>query len=196
MTVIKGTGFYHVEAANTNRQVFYNIVATPAAANLFALLKGSNAFPPFAAGAGYNASPTANQLVAQYRVDYLVRYLSQWAIPVYVAIAQTTDAADTVVLGFETYVSNVFPNSSTNQSPGTGAGDITDHYGLADRTAKTKPGLQTLATNLLALASLDGGASLLYAVDPFLSDGTATTAPAITALAVTLMTPSMYGVVT
>jgi hypothetical protein len=186
MTVIKGTGFYHVEAANTNRQVFYNIVATPAAANLFGFLKGTNAFHPFI---GQNNAPTTNQLIAQYRADYIVRYLTQWAIPVYVALAQTTDANDTLVLAFETYVSNVFGVGVGHTS---GVGDIVDQLGMADRSAKTKDGLQTLATDLLALASLDGGSTLLYAANPNLSDGTASTAPAITALTVTMMTPSMY----
>lgn len=179
MTVIKGTGFYHVEAANTNRQVFFNVVATPAAANLFGLLKGNNAFPPWI---GQNTAPTTNQLIAQYRTDYVVRYLSQYAIPVYVALTQTTDANDTVVIAYETYVSNVFFSTA----------DITDEYGLADRPAKTKPGLQTLATNLIGLASLDGGTTLLYSANPNLSDGTPSTAPAITALTVTMLTPSMY----
>lgn len=179
MTVIKGTGFYHVEAANTNRQVFFNVAATPSAANLFGFLKGNNAFHPFI---GTNNAPTANQLIAQYRTDYVVRYLSQYAVPVYVALALTSNANDTVVVAYETYVSNVFPSVS----------DIVDQYGMADRPAKTKPGLQTLATGLLTLASLDGGGTLLFAANPNLSDGTASTAPAITALTVTMMTPSMY----
>jgi hypothetical protein len=179
MTVIKGTGFYHVEAANTNRQVFFSIVATPAAANLFTLLKGTHAFPPYV---GQNQAPTTNQLIAQYRVDYVVRYISQYAIPVYTSLSTTTDANDTINIAYETFVSNVFPSVS----------DITDAYGLADRPAKTKPGLQTLATDIITLASLDGGSTLLYAANPNLSDGTASTAPAITALTVTMLTPSMY----
>lgn len=179
MSVIKGTGFYHVEAANTNRQVFFNVVATPAAANVFGFLKGNNAFHPWI---GRIDSPTVNQLIAQYRTDYIVRYLSQYAIPVYSAVATTTDANDTVVIGYETYVSNVFPSVA----------DITDAYGMADRPAKTKPGLQTLATSLITTASLDGGGTLLFAVNPHLADGTVSTAPAITGLTVTMMTPSMY----
>jgi hypothetical protein len=190
MTVFKGTGFYHVEAARTNRQTHFSVVATGAGAtNGFLFLKGNNAFHPWI---GQNSAPTTNQLIQQYRADYLVRYLSQWAIVVETAISTTSVANDTLNIAFETYVSNALPNSTTNQGPGTGAGDITDLYGLADRVAKVKPGLQTLATNLLTLASLDGGATLLYAANPNLSDGTASTAGVMTTLVVTALTTSMY----
>jgi hypothetical protein len=180
MTVFKGSGIYHVGALNTNRQVLFSVVAAGAGAtNGFLFLKGNNAFHPWI---GQTTAPTTNQLIAQYRADYVVRYLSQYSIPIFTAISQTSVAADTITIGYETYVSNVLPAVT----------DIVDLYGKADRAAKTKPGLQTLATGLLSTASLDGGATLLFAANPNLADGTVSTAGVMSGLTVTLLTPSMY----
>jgi hypothetical protein len=181
MTVIKGTGFYHVEAANTNRQVSFAFQAIAAAAGVaaFGLLKGTNAFPPWSAAL---SAPTINQLIAQYRVDYLVRYVSIYAIPVGVYVtegtANTPTPNDTVVITYETYQSFVFPT----------AADIVDLRGLADRSAKTKSGLSTLATACIANATLDGVAGDLWVVNAPNSLGTASTAPAVTSIAVTALT--------
>ncbi len=184
MTVLKGTGFYHVGAANTNRQVtfaFQAIAGGVGIANAFLMLKGNNAFHPWP---GNINAPTTNQLIAQYRADYLVRYVSIYAIPVAIAVtegtANTPAAADTLTITYETYVSSVLPSVS----------DIADTHGMADRPVKTKSGLQTLATACVANASLDGGNTLLYAVNAALANGTASTAVAITSIAVTMLTPA------
>lgn len=180
MTVFKGTGFYHVEAANTNRQVTFSVVAAGGGAtNAFLFLKGNNAFHPWV---GQVSAPSVNQKIAQYRLDYIVRALSIYAIPVGVTISQTNVAADTVNITYETFVGDALPDET----------DIVDLLGMADRAAKTKDGLQTIATALISTASLDGGSTLLYAVNPSLSDGTASTAAVITGLTVSRVTPSMY----
>lgn len=183
MTVFKGTGFYHVGAGNTNRQVFFQVVAQANLSDCFLFLKGNNAFHPWI---GQISNPTTNQKIAQYRVDYIVRHLSIYAIPVYVAISDVdqgnSETGNAVILGYETFVGNALPDEN----------DISDTLGMADRPVKTKDGLQTLATAMIGSASLDGGNTLLYAVNPALSDGTASTAPAITSLTVTRLTPSMY----
>lgn len=193
MTVIKGTGFYHVEAANTNRVVDIQVVGPSGISNIFAFLKGNNAFPPFI---GEISSPTVNQKIAQYRIDYLVRYMSIYAIPVGVTVTSVVvgggEVNNALLIKYETYVSNVFPVSSfpTLQEP------ITDAYGLADRNAKTKTGLQGLADLCVENASLDGGTTHLYAANPNLSDGTPTTAANIGitsgTFTVTTLTHSMY----
>ncbi len=187
MTVLKGTGFYHIEAANTNRQVsfaFQAIAGGVGVANAFLLLKGNNAFHPWP---GNINAPTTNQLIAQSRVDYLTRYVSIYAIAVGIAVttgtANTPATADTLVITYETYVSSVFSVSG-------GVNDIVDLLGKADRPAKTKSGLQTLATACVANASLDGGGTLLFALNPNLSTGTVSTAPAITSIIATELTPA------
>jgi hypothetical protein len=176
MVVQKGTGFYHEEAVNTNRITSFSIVATGAVytSPVFLFLKGNNAFPPWI---GQNASPTVNQKIAQYRADYVIRFLSIYAIPVATLIFLTTYAGDSVKISYETYISNVLPSVA----------DIVDTLGIADRPIKTKPGLQTLATNLVSTASLDGGATLLFAANPNLSDGTPSTAQVVTTLTVTAL---------
>jgi hypothetical protein len=188
MTVFKGTGFYHVGAANTNRIVDVQVAVTAGGINdVFLFLKGNNAFHPWI---GAISAPTTNEKIAQYRVDYIVRYLSIYAIPVGVRIVDVdnggAETGNGIVISYETYVSNVFPSVA----------DITDAYGMADRTPKVKDGLQTLADNCTFNASLDGGGTKLFAVNPALSDGTASTAVAIgtaaSSLTVTLLTPSMY----
>jgi hypothetical protein len=192
MTVFKGMGFYHVEAMNTNRIVDIQVVAPAGQSNVFLFLKGDNAFHPFI---GRIAAPTVNQKIAQYRVDYVVRYLSIYAIPVGVWITDVnlggSETNNALKIQYETYVSNVFPVTS-----GTLDEPITDLYGLADRAAKTKVGLQGLADLCVANASLDGGQTLLYAVNPKLSDGTASTAAVVGVapgtFTVTTLTPSMY----
>lgn len=192
MTVFKGTGFYHVEAMNTNRQVGIQVVAGSGISNVFGFLKGNNAFHPFI---GAISAPTVNQKIAQYRVDYIVRYLSIYAVPVSLRIADVVvgggEVQNALIISYETYVSNVFPATS-----GTLDEPITDKFGKADRPAKTKLGLQGLADACTANASLDGGSTHLFAINPHLSDGTASTAVAIgtvaSSLTVTLLTPSMY----
>ena len=188
MTVFKGTGFYHVGATNTNRIVDILVAVANNADAVFAFLKGNNAFHPWI---GQNSAPTTNDKIAQYRVDYIVRYLSIYAIPVGLRIVDMADfggsnTANGLIISYETYVSNVFPDVT----------DIVDAYGLADRSAKTKDGLQTLADNCTFNASLDGGSTKLFAVNPHLSDGTVSTSAAIgtaaSSLVVTLQTPSMY----
>lgn len=189
MTVFKGSGFYHVEAANTNRQVRVQVaVAGGGISNVFAFLKGNNAFHPWI---GQNTSPTTNDKIAQYRIDYLVRYLSIYAIPVGVEVVSVNNGGgetnNGIVITYETYVSNVFNGT---------ADDLVDTKGMADRPAKTKDGLQDLADNCTANASLDGGSTSLFAINPHLADGTASTAVAIGTVAasmtVTILTPSMY----
>lgn len=180
MTVIKGTGFYNVEASNTNRQVTFSIVAGGGGAtNAFLFLKGNNAFHPWI---GQISAPTTNQKIQQYRANYVIRALSVYAIVVGAEIATTNVANDTINLTFETYVGNALPDQT----------DISDTLGVADRTAKTKDGLQTIATSLISSASLDGGSTLLFSANPHLPDGTASTAGAITSLTVTRVTSSMY----
>lgn len=192
MTVFKGSGFYHVEAMNTNRQIDIQVLAPSGQSDVFLFLKGNNAFHPFI---GRISSPTVNQKIAQYRVDYLVRYMTIYAIPVGVWIMDVdqggSETANALKIQFETYVSNVFPMTS-------GALDepITDKYGKADRSAKTKVGLQGLADLCVENASLDGGVTKLYAVNPHLADGTASTAAAVGITAgtftVSSLTASMY----
>jgi hypothetical protein len=174
MTTFKGSGFYHVGATATNRQVTFQIKAQAGLSNCFLFLKGNNAFHPWV---GQISAPTTNQKIAQYRVDYIVRALTIYAIPVAVKIvdaAYTNETGNAVQITFETLVSSVFANEN----------DIADTLGMADRAVKTKDGLQTLATDLLAVASLDGGGTFLYAVNAALADGTASTAAAITSLTV------------
>ncbi len=176
MTVFKGSGFYHVGAVNTNRLVSFQIAAQGGLSDVFLFLKGNNAFHPWI---GSISSPTTNQLIAQYRADYVVRHLCIYAIPVEIAILDFDqgggETANALKISFETYVSHVFEDET----------DIVDTLGMADRAAKTKPGLQTLATALLTNASLDGGGTQLFAVNPNLADGTASTASAVTSLTVT-----------
>jgi hypothetical protein len=175
MTVFKGMGFYHVEAANTNRFVTFRVAAQAGVSNCFTFLKGNNAFHPWV---GQISAPTANQLIAQYRVDNIVRRLCVYAIPISIAIIDFdrggAETANAVTISYETLVSNYLPSVS----------DIVDTLGMADRAAKTKLGLQSIATAMLATASLDGGGTLLFAVNPSLADGTTSTAPAITSLTV------------
>lgn len=193
MTVLRGTGFYHVEAANTNRQVDIQIVGPTGKSDIFLFLKGNNAFHPWISQI---SSPTVNQKIAQYRADYLVRYLSIYAIPVAVRIASVVvgggETNNALVISYETAVSNVFPVTSGT----TLTEPILDLLGKADRTAKSKIGLQALADSCVANASLDGGVSKLFAASPNLSDGTVTTAAVIgitaATFAVTCLTPSMY----
>lgn len=193
MVVFKGTGFYHVEAANTNRQVDIQVVGPTGKSDIFLFLKGNNAFHPWI---GQTASPTTNQKIAQYRADYVVRYLSIYAIPVAVRIASVVvgggETNNALIISYETYVSNVFPVTSGT----TLTEPILDVLGKADRTAKSKIGLQGLADSCVANASLDGGGTKLFAVNPALSDGTVSTAAVVGVaagtLTVTCLTPSMY----
>lgn len=183
MTVFKGSGFYHVGAANTNRQVFFQVVAQGGLSDCFLFLKGNNAFHPWI---GQIANPTTDQKIAQYRVDYIVRHLSIYAIPVYVGIADVDvnggETGNAVQIAYETYVGNALPDEQ----------DIVDTLGMADRPVKTKDGLQTLATAMLSTASLDGGNTLLFGANPALADGTVSGAAQITSLTVSRLTPSMY----
>lgn len=182
MAFFKGSGFYHVGAANTNRQVTFQVKAQAGLSDCFLFLKGNNAFHPWI---NQIAAPTTDQKIAQYRVDYIARYLSIYAILVGVEIVDapyTNETGNGVNLTFENYVSNSLPDEM----------DIVDSLGKADRPAKTKDGLQTLATALLSTASLDGGVTPLYALHPALADGTVSTAPLISSLTVTRLTPSMY----
>jgi precorrin-6x reductase len=170
MSVQKGTGFYHVQNFESNRIFRVQVVASTAANNVFEDLLGPTETAPFT---GKIASPAANDLIAQQRMDAVVRAITPLAIAVGLKITTTTHTADTLVLEFETARSGM-QNGSVS--------DITDTYGLAGQTPKTKPGIQTLLTNMLGAKSLDGGTTLLFAVNPSLSDGTASTAPVITAL--------------
>lgn len=187
MTVVRGMGYYHVGAANTNRTIDVQVACNAGVTNVFGFLKGDNAFHPWI---GAISAPTVNQKIAQYRIDYIVRYLSIYAIPVGVKVTDvdlgSSETNNAIVITYETYVSNVFPS----------AADIVDAYGKADRPAKTKAGLQTLADNCAANASLDGGSTKLFAVNPHLADGTVSTAVVIGivpgSLNVTMLTPTMY----
>lgn len=183
MAFFKGSGFYHVGSTNTNRQVTFQVVPQANVSDCFVFLKGNNAFHPWI---GALTSPTVNQRIAQYRVDYICRHLSIYAILVGVDIADVdlgnSETGNGLHLTFENFVSNSLPDNN----------DIVDQLGMADRPAKTKDGLQTLASALLASASLDGGTTLLFAANPSLPDGTATTAPVISALSVSRLTPTMY----
>jgi len=178
MAVFKGSGFYHVEAANTPRIVTFQVKAQAGLSNCFLFLKGNNAFHPWV---GQIPAPTTNQKIAQYRVNYIVRALTIYAIPVAIKIVDapyTSETGNAVRITFETAVSMVYAADPNGEN------DIVDTLGMADRPVKTKKGLQTLATDLLGLASLDGGSTLLYAINPKLADGTASTAVAITSLTV------------
>jgi hypothetical protein len=180
--MFQGSGYYHIGATNTNRQVAFTVTAQAGLSNCFLFLKGNNAFHPYTDAI---ASPTVNQQIAQHRVNAIARHLSVWANVVGVEIATvpyTNETNNAVRLIFETYVSDVLPDEA----------DIDDTLGMADRTPKTKDGLQTLATALLTTASLDGGNTLLFEVNPALHDDTVSTAAAITTLTVARETGTMY----
>lgn len=177
MTVQKGMGFYHVGAANTNRTVRVKVVAN--LTNAFVELMGTTETHPFT---GKIASPTTNQLIAQARLDAVVRAMCVYAIPVKVEVATTSGANDSVIVAFETDRSGVFFVGGVNS-----VSDIADTLGLAGHAAKTKDGLQTLVTALIANKSLDGGATKLFDVNPALADGTVSTASAITTLTASII---------
>lgn len=184
MTVVIGTGYYHVGAANTNREVTFSF-ATDGGADTFTFLKGTNAFHPWKNTATQPYS--ANDLIAQYRIDYLVRYVTIYAIPVKIFLSQTTDPNDTLNITFETAVGDALPFAS-----GAAASPITDTLGMADRPAKTKPGLQTLANDCLAAATLDGVAGDLWVINAPLPDGTPSTAAAVSTITVATTDVSLY----
>lgn len=169
MVVQAGTGLYNVGAANTNRIKRFSVESS--VANAFLFLRGNNAFYPFV---GQNNAPTANQKIAQARVDAIVRRLTLYAPLVGLSIVNGAQTASMLHIWFETSESNVYPAAT----------DIADTLGMADRAVKTKAGLQTMATYVVANATLDGGATFLFAINPSLSDGTASTAPAIAGLTV------------
>ena len=175
MTVQKGMGFYHVGQANTNRMVGVSVVATAGVAGIFAELMGANDQAPYQQLE--ISAPTTNQLIAQARMDAVVNACSVYARPVKIALAQTNFANDTIVMYFETEVSQVINTVA----------DISDTLGLAGQTAKTKPGIQTNLTYVLNNKSLDGGTTLLFAATPNLSNGTASTAVVVTALTATYL---------
>lgn len=176
MTFFKGSGFYHVGAVNTNRMVSFVVSAPATVVDVFAFLKGNNAFHPWI---GQNTSPTTNDKIAQFRADYIVRYLCIYGIPVEIAVIDydlgNGETGNAIKISFETLIGNAYPDES----------DIVDTLGMADRAPKTKPGLQSLADDCVSDASLDGGDTQLFDVNPALADGTVSSAVAIAALTVT-----------
>lgn len=165
--MVGGDGIYNVNAANTNRTVRFSVES--AVANAFVFLRGNSAFYPHTSQV---TSPTANQRAAQERADAVVR-VAQFMAPVTgVKIVTGSQTASMLILEFETAQSGyVFIN------------DLTETVGITG-TAKVISGLQTRLTALVAAASLDGGSTLLFAVNPTLQDGTTTTAAAIAGLTV------------
>lgn len=190
-----GASIYRTGPSRTARQVSFRVAVQSGLSNAFFYIDGSNAFPPFVGelgnwkginGGQAQTAPTTNQIIANYRADYIARYLSIYSPLVQLHIINydqgSSETANAVVLTYETYVNNIYPSVS----------DITDTLGAINGITKTKPGLQTLATDLISDASLDGGNTLLYSANPALPDGTVSTASAITSLTVTMLTTSMY----
>lgn len=174
-----GTGIYNTGQINTNRTRRFRVTADAGAgSNVFVFLKGDTSAYPYTSVV---ASPTANQRIAQERADAIIRSLSRYAPPVKVFIEDVNhgggETNNALVIEFETEQSMVFAASS-------GGADIVDTLGKGGESAKTKSGLQTLATALVAGASLDGGSTLLFAANPTLQDGTTSTAAAVTTLTV------------
>lgn len=174
MAVVEGSGVYDSNAANTNRTVRFRVAVQAGVSTAFVFLRGNQAHFPHT---GQVTSPTVNQRIAQERADAIRQALTIYAPLVGFKIIDFnqggSETANALVLEFETLVSNVLPSVS----------DITDTLGVVG-SAKTKSGLQTIATALLASASLDNGGTLLFGANPNLADGTASTAAQITSLTV------------
>ncbi len=171
---------YNVGATNTNRLVRFRVQghAGSAAANIFAFNAGPNGFYP---RVGRTATPTNNQLLAQLRTSLVVRGLSLYAPPVYVAIAadSSSNAAGALIIGWEIDQFGLFFNdawmSDTTQAKFVTT-DIVDTVGTGGMSSvKTKPGLATMLSNI-ATRSYDGGTT-----GPFgtLSTGGAIVLPSI-----------------
>jgi hypothetical protein len=185
MVVSAGMGFYHVGSANTNRTQAFQFET--GVLNAFLFLRGTQPFYPFDGSYDVwnaNNASTTNQKIANYRADWLVRAVTIYAPPVAIELVNGTYTASALKITWETFESNVFNYNSNNGGSSTGIQDITDVLGKADRVAKIKPGLQTLATGIISTVSLDGGTTLLYSANPNLADGTVSTAAAITSITV------------
>lgn len=174
MSVQLGTGFYHTMNSNTNRTLRLSIVASTAVNNVFESLKGTATTAPFTDAI---VNPVVNDFIAAKRFDAVVRAVSVYAPSVKIVLTTTTHTNDTIIIEFETAVSQVL----------VGTADISDTHGVGDRAVKTKPGIQTLLNSVLANASLDKGTTLLFAANPNNSDGTASTAAVVTALTASLV---------
>lgn len=174
MSVQLGSGQYRTGPTNTNRIVRFTVLADDGASdNVFVSLRGNQSFYPYLSPV---ATPTTNQKIAQARMDAVIRALTIYAPVVEVSIGDGgAHTSNKLTLGFETLQSNVLPNVS----------DIVDTLGRAGQTAKTKSGLQTLATAAVAGKSLDGGATFLFAANAALADGTVSSATTVTTLTVT-----------
>jgi len=166
------TARYDVNAANTNREVTFNVAAdTAAIAETFFSMKGAaSSYPHYGQLAGV---PTVEQELGQLRYNLVARALTAYAITVGLRISDAVETNGTLVWTAEQDEMGAFFNQALPPlgiAPGVDQSwpvdttvdkhhveDITDRLGTGGMTTvKTKPGLQSLV-DALATVSYDGG---------------------------------------
>lgn len=156
---------YDVVTTNVNRMVRFRIEAANAAdadTGLFAVLKGPNGYHPYYGQE--NGTPTANQELAQLRINKIVHALKS-LVGEAVEVSVADDSAGTgvgsaLIVGFEQdQLGSVYNNAwSTNQAVDKHlTSDVTDSVGTGGMNApKTRDGLQSLLDTLADLSYDDG----------------------------------------